>query len=313
MADLLGLITGLGTAATNIGNEMDAGIAERRKAARDDLLARIEQERQDADAAVRRDYMTAQTRTMNAPKPPRTQVVDGMLVDMHSGVARPIQGMPQVGGQAGPQGTPAKPYEERNEGGGVAIYENGRFKSWKIRPPVEREPNPAVTAAADQRTFAREQSLAGDFRQEPIIKDAYGIDGAVTTIRGALQNPSGQGDIAAIYALVKLYDPGSVVKEGEIQLAQSAASLPEQVQRLVGGWNTGRRLTPQMRAQIGAIADNLVKERQLQVNPVLARYGQQARRWGADSAFVAPNPLANASAPSNQVQTSTGRTFTRPQ
>lgn len=55
--DLLGLITGGLTAGTNALNARDAGIAERRKAARDDLLARIAQERTDTDASLRQESM----------------------------------------------------------------------------------------------------------------------------------------------------------------------------------------------------------------------------------------------------------------
>lgn len=58
--DLLGLITGGLTAGTNALNARDAGMAERRKAARDDLLARIQQEREDADATTRRDTQALQ-------------------------------------------------------------------------------------------------------------------------------------------------------------------------------------------------------------------------------------------------------------
>jgi hypothetical protein len=120
------------------------------------------------------------------------------------------------------------------------------------------------------------------------------VASAVTTIRAALNNPTPQGDLAAIYALVKLYDPGSVVREGEIALTQSAASLPEQVRRLYEGWTQGKKLTPQMKLDLASVANSIVGERQQQINPTLARYGAKSRRWGADSAAVAPNPFEDA-------------------
>jgi hypothetical protein len=58
--DLLGLITGGLTAGTNALNARDAGMAERRKAARDDVLARIEQEREAADSEMRRETLRLQ-------------------------------------------------------------------------------------------------------------------------------------------------------------------------------------------------------------------------------------------------------------
>jgi hypothetical protein len=38
---------------------------------------------------------------------------------------------------------PTPKIEERKDGGGVAIYEDGAFKTWKVRPPQEREQAPA--------------------------------------------------------------------------------------------------------------------------------------------------------------------------
>ncbi len=61
-----------------------------------------------------------------------------------------------------PKGKPT--YEERREGGGVAIYEDGRFKSWKIRPPSERE-TPSGPTPADIRAARTElRGAEGGFR-----------------------------------------------------------------------------------------------------------------------------------------------------
>ena len=170
-------------------------------------------------------------------------------------------------------------------------------------PPPKPTPRDPVT---EQNMFARERGLRNDFQGEQAVKDASGVAGAATTIRGALTNPTPQGDLAAIYALVKLYDPGSVVREGEITLTQSAASLPEQVRRMYEGWTQGKKLTPQMRADLAAIADSIVTERQTQINPILQEYGRSARRWGVDSAAVAPNPLKGLGP---TYTTSTGKTL----
>ena len=60
-------------------------------------------------------------------------------------------------------------YEERREGGGVAIYEDGRFKSWKIRPPSEREPgtSPADIRGAMTDLRGAEQLFSSTMRQKP--------------------------------------------------------------------------------------------------------------------------------------------------
>jgi len=57
----------------------------------------------------------------------------------------------------------AKPtYEERNERGGVAVYEDGKFRSWKIRPPSERDtsapPSDRLSPSAARTERGRLQS-----------------------------------------------------------------------------------------------------------------------------------------------------------
>jgi hypothetical protein len=296
VANLLDILGGVAQVATRGKTAVLQGQRAGREDAQTDLLARIKQE-QIADergrAAEMQDLQRRNIldliRERNEPAAPDRRIQDGAVVDMGTAVATPIQGLPSA----------QKTYEEREENGGVAIYENGQFSKWKMHPPQERGSNPMLEFTKEQQRFTREQGLADDFRQEQDIKDAKGVAGAVTTIRGALSNPTPQGDLAAIYALVKLYDPGSVVREGEIALTQGAASLPEQVRRLYEGWTTGKKLTPQMRADLASIANSIVGQRQEQINPTLARYGSKARRWQADSAAVAPNPLEGATIPTD--------------
>jgi len=63
-----------------------------------------------------------------------------------AGVSPTVLGSAQMFGRRMDEPT----YEERRENGGVAIYENGRFKSWKVRPPSEREPSTRGTISQTQ-------------------------------------------------------------------------------------------------------------------------------------------------------------------
>jgi len=187
MADLLGLITGGLTAATNIGNARDEGMAMRRKQANDDLLARIEQERQDADSSARRDFMAAQTRSMNASadrqparrtqydaarggmidldagtfspvqglpsasetsRPRRTQIVDGQLVDLDTGRASPIQGYTPP-----PAAPPKASIPTEGERKAAAFYASGKqgFELLEGLLSQEGKEVPGFVAQAAQR------------------------------------------------------------------------------------------------------------------------------------------------------------------
>lgn len=154
--------------------------------------------------------------------------------------------------------------------------------------------NPGAETAS-QRAFQRESGLASDYQKNPVIQDAYAIANAASQIQAlaqGVQNP--QGDLDIIYQVVKLRDPGSVVREGEIDLQRAARSLGTQVATLYQKAKSGRMLTPQEREQIvGLVGVKLDAVRQ-RVAPIQADFGARSRKWGADSAFVAPDPLAGA-------------------
>jgi len=72
-----------------------------------------------------------------------------------------------------PKGKPT--YEERREGGGVAIYEDGRFKSWKIRPPSEREtpsgPTPSDIRSARSELRGTESAFSTTMARRPAERE----------------------------------------------------------------------------------------------------------------------------------------------
>jgi hypothetical protein len=131
------------------------------------------------------------------------------------------------------------------------------------------------------------------YQTNPIVKNAYGFASAIPDIRVGLGQNSGAGDLQAVYGLVKMFDPNSVVREGEIKLTQSASSLPSRVRLLWENANQGRLLSPQQRAEIEALLDEQIGARERLVAPVQAQFGAQARERGvsADSAFIAPSPF----------------------
>ncbi len=135
--------------------------------------------------------------------------------------------------------------------------------------------------------------LAQRFQANPVVKDAYGVANALGTIKAGLSNESPMADLQTMYAVVKLFDPGSVVREGEIKLSRSANSLPGRAQLLWNNWTQGRILTPEMRAQIAGLVDEQMGQYETRLSPIQGAYGQQARSRGveADSAFIAPSPF----------------------
>ena len=277
-----------GAVAYQGGKRAAAAENEEREGSRFLKLMQLQrQQQQDALERQVREAQLAQTQKetslLGVPKEtvPRRQVVDGQIVDLDAAAATPIQGF---------QGKREPEYKEVPERGGIAVYEDGKFKTWKVRPTDERGSDANLT-----RTLQRESKLRDDYQTDPTVKNAYGLANAAAQIRaaaGSVDNP--QGDLDIIYSVVKIRDPNSVVREGEIDLQRAARSLGTQVATAWQKAKSGRMLTPQERAQIVALVDVKVNAARGQIAPIQKTFGEQARRFGADSSYVAPSPFGGA-------------------
>lgn len=163
--------------------------------------------------------------------------------------------------------------------------------------PVKGLPAKPVTQAQSdattQRSFQRTDKMRDDYAANPAVKKGYELSSVAGGIRAALSQKTPVSDLSAIYELVKMFDPASVVREGEIRLAAKANSLPSRIGLLVSNWNKGRLVTDQMRADMEALLGEKIGNMQGAIRPVQANYGAQARRAGVsrDSAYIAPSPF----------------------
>lgn len=192
-----------------------------------------------------------------------------------------------------PRPAPAQRTYDANRG--VVVDEmEGRAIPVQGLPPAQQRPvSEAQIAANEQRRFQRTQALQQDYRNNASVKNGYELARVAGGLRAALAGESPMDDLSIVYETVKMFDPTSVVREGEIRLMNNAQSVPLQLRLMVEKWNTGRLLTPGMRAHIAALLDRKVSESQKAVQPIQAEYGAQARRYGveADSSFIAPSPF----------------------
>jgi hypothetical protein len=150
-------------------------------------------------------------------------------------------------------------------------------------PPAPREPVPQFQPTSDGRAFNR---FTGEFKGEPKPKDNSAnsnIDNALTTLETLAANPSPAGDVAFGYAFIKLLDPTSVVREGELALLGKAKSLRTGMEQQIARIRTGEQLTPQQRQ------DYLEQARAI----VAARKAAQQGDSGLSSGMTDDDPLAD--------------------
>lgn len=141
-------------------------------------------------------------------------------------------------------------------------------------------------AARIQTGFANEQSFRKEFEALPEIKNYKLAYPSFAAIKDAAGRDNKQSDINLVYGLAKLYDPTSVVREGEYATVANSQSVPENVkgwaQSLVGG----ARLTKTTRDLILKEADSRIRTYQTEAQKAKTSYSEIANRRGIDAANV---------------------------
>jgi hypothetical protein len=100
---------------------------------------------------------------------------------------------------------------------------------------------------AGERGFKNERDLGKDFKSEPIYKDFNDMKAAYGQVITALDQNTPIGDVAGATKVMKLLDPGSVVRETELAIAMQASGRLDRLQNYFSLWASGQKLTPTQR------------------------------------------------------------------
>jgi hypothetical protein len=126
----------------------------------------------------------------------------------------------------------------------------------RFAPPTSVNVNTTDPNALPLEIAKFEQNLAEDW--EKSAKAAADAVRVHQTISTGLAANNGLGDLSAIYGFVKSLDPGSVVREGEVDLMNSAKSLIQQMKGAVDRAKAGNLFTPELRATMQQLSDQLL-------------------------------------------------------
>jgi hypothetical protein len=134
--------------------------------------------------------------------------------------------------------------------------------------------------------FENERKLRNDFKSEPIYKAHSEVRSAYGQISKALALKSPAGDLAAATKIMKLLDPGSVVRESELAMAVQASGLEDRLTNLVQNIVNGTKLTPKQREDFRKLADELNIVSEQEYDRVRGEYMETAKDYGLDSKRV---------------------------
>jgi hypothetical protein len=110
---------------------------------------------------------------------------------------------------------------------------------------------------AGEKGFKNEMQLSGAFKGEPIYKDFSDMRSAYGQVVSSLSQGTPIGDVAGATKVMKLLDPGSVVRESELGIAMAASGRMDRLQNYFSNFMSGQKLTPTQREDFKALSNEL--------------------------------------------------------
>jgi hypothetical protein len=154
-----------------------------------------------------------------------------------------------------------------------------------------------IEAARIQTGFQNEQGLRKEFEALPEVKKYKQALPSYKGIEDAVKRNTTQSDINIVYGIAKLYDPDSVVREGEYATVANSPNIPERIKGYAQYLAGGGRLTPAVKAQILDEARSRMKSYEEQFTAARNDFDSIAKRSNVDPTRVFPSPVAPAVAP----------------
>lgn len=156
----------------------------------------------------------------------------------------------------------------------------------------------SVSVSTGQKGYENESKLRNDFKSEPIYKDFQDMQAAYKQIKAGAAQKTPIGDVAAATKLMKLLDPGSVVRESELGIAMAAGGRMDRLQNYVQMQISGEKLTPTMRKDFVALADELYRASAQAYNAKRADYEKMGSRYGLDPSVLGDTAKVDKGVPS---------------
>lgn len=287
------------------------------------LLAQLDERKRAAEAQARRGQYLGALDANNGPPmqmTPAGALAAGLSPQEMSILAPQQAKVPEfkvVGGslvKIGPDGvSEAYRAPEKPEAAPSSVREyqfavsqgfKGSFDQWDQARRRAGAPSVSVPINMGQKGFDNTLKLRGDFRGEPVYKAHQEMQSAYSQIQQSLKQASPAGDLAGATKIMKLLDPGSVVRESELGMAMAASGLMDRVVNYADNIIKGTKLTPTQRADFQRLADALFAESVKQYNAKRSEYKGIAERnqlnvqdvLGAESAAPVSAPWPSATA-----------------
>ncbi len=159
-----------------------------------------------------------------------------------------------------------------------------QYEMHKQNMDLRRDLKNSQSGFSDKANRQLEVTLAQNLEGSQAAKDMQSVAQSMAKIQSGVSKPNPTDDIATVYNIVKMLDPGSVVREGEIDILRAAQGPAAKYASM---WNNlisqQGVLSPEMRSQI---YDSAVK----QFNATKEAYDNSAQFYRERAAAYGLNP-----------------------
>jgi hypothetical protein len=161
----------------------------------------------------------------------------------------------------------------------------GTFQSW-----LSESKKPLVVMNQGQKGFENTTDLKKQFGGEPIYKEFAGMDTAYKQVTSAIKENSPIGDTAAATKIMKLLDPGSVVRETELGMAMAATGKMDRLKNYMDLYISGRKLTDSQRTEFQSLANQLYNAAAVAYNEKRGEYEQIGKGFNLNTDLALGKP-----------------------
>jgi len=140
-----------------------------------------------------------------------------------------------------------------------------------------------VSVGEGQKGFENTMSLKKTFNAEPIYKDYNDMKSAYGQVMTSLDQGTPIGDVAGATKVMKLLDPGSVVRESELGIAMAASGRMDRLKNYFSMWQSGNKLTEQQRADFKQLSNELYAAAGQAYNQKRQEYQDYGQSFGLDA------------------------------
>lgn len=152
-----------------------------------------------------------------------------------------------------------------------------------------------------EKKFDFEDKLRDEFVKR--TENSTKIENAFRTVESA--EDSAAGDLALIFAFMKMLDPGSVVREGEFATAQNTTGIPGRVLNAYNKALTGERLNPVQRKEFSSQAKSTLKASRKRIEETRNDLEFPIKNFGLSRENVFGTRAAGEKVPVGEVDAST--------